>query len=107
MGNGKWKTFKTVSIPANGSVVLPFTNADKGEWIRVRTVESAVVSASFVYAETRQIIAQSSSAFAGISKVNDEASLGGLLLALGDNKRKLGLLANAFIWKYIHRKRLL
>ncbi len=95
LGNGKWKTLKTIAIPSNGSVVLPFTNAEQGEWIRIRTGQSAVVSASFVYADTRQNIAQSTSAFAGISKVNDEASLGGLLVALGDNKRKLGLLANA------------
>ena len=95
LGNGKWKTFKRVSIPANGSIVYPFTNADKGEWIRVISPEPAFVSASFVYGETRQNIAQPTSAFAGISKVYDEASLGGLLLSLGENKRKLGLLANA------------
>jgi|688.fasta_scaffold121729_2 hypothetical protein len=95
LGNAKWKTLKTIAIPSNGSVVFPFTNAEQGEWIRIRTVQSAVVSASFVYAGSRQNIPQSSSAFAGISKVNDEATLGGLLLALGDNKRKLGLLANA------------
>lgn len=95
LGNGKWKTLKTIVIPSNGSVVLPFTNADKGEWIRVRCQEASFVSASFVYGETRQNIAQPNAALAGISKINDEASLGGLLLALGDNKRKLGLLANA------------
>jgi len=95
LGNSKWKTLKTIKIPSNGSVVLPFKKEEQGEWIRIRAVESAVVSASFVYAESRQNIPQASSAFAGISKVNDEASLGGLLLSLGDNKRKLGVLANA------------
>ena len=95
LGNNKWKSLKKLIVPPHGSVIVPFKMTEQGEWIRIKSVQTAVVSASFVYGDVTRDAHQSSQLFSAITKVNDTNSLGGLLLSLGDKKRTLGILASA------------
>ncbi len=95
LGNGVWQKFQQITIGANKSVIVPFAKATKGEWIRVKSNQSAIISASFVYGDDKFEIENPSNLFSGISSVKDSNSVGGIMVALGDNSRKLGILANA------------
>jgi hypothetical protein len=95
LGNNKWKALKRLVIPPHGSIFVPFLKSEQGEWIRIKCMQTAVVSASFVYGDVARDVNQSASLFSGITKANDTNSFGGLLLSLGDKKRTLGILASA------------
>jgi hypothetical protein len=60
----------------------------------VKSDQAAVVSASFVYGNSKAFAPQSAALMNGLSSPADHKSMGGLLLALGEDKRKLGILAN-------------
>ncbi|MDR1523854.1 MAG: hypothetical protein LBS79_01165, partial [Tannerella sp.] len=92
-GNDHWHVLKTVTVPAAGSVHLAFLPEEKGEWVRVRTDGSTVVTVSFNYAAPDRRPATPDGIFAGLTSVETLQTLSGLLYGLGDNRRALGLLA--------------
>jgi hypothetical protein len=94
LGNGAWQLLKAIALPAGGSLVVPFSAETPGEWIRVKCAQSAVVSASFVYGNSKAFAARSAALVNGLSSPADGKSMGGLMLSLGEDKRKLGILAN-------------
>jgi len=95
LGNGKWQLLQQLNLSAGASVVVPFAKETQGEWIRVKSLQSSSLSASFVYGNNKNQLREPAAMFNGLSKAADQNSLGGLLLSLGDEKRKLGILANA------------
>jgi hypothetical protein len=95
LGNGKWQLLQQLTLSAGASIVVPFAKETKGEWIRVKSLQSSMLSASFVYGDNKNPLLKPAAMFNGLSKAADQNALGGLLLSLGDERRKLGILANA------------
>jgi hypothetical protein len=92
-GNKHWKTLKSVAVKAGESVNVPFLAFEKGEWIRVKTDQASKTTVHFSYAQKDNRSTASDAMFAGLSKVSETQSSAGLLWGLGNNRRKLGVLA--------------
>lgn len=92
-GNADWKNLKTVSAKAGESINLIFSAKETGEWVRVKTDKATKATAHFSYTQKDTRETKSNSMFAGIAKVPATETNAGLLWGLGDNRRKLGVLA--------------
>jgi hypothetical protein len=92
-GNGKWKILQSVSVNANGSINILFTGEQKGEWIRVKAEQGSKATVHFSYAQKDNRTTNADAMFAGLANVSETHASGGLLWGLGNNRRKLGLLA--------------
>ena len=94
-GDNNWKTLKTVSVQAGKAAFIPFSETEKGEWIRVKTDKPTKATVSFNYTSADNRQTAPAPIFAGLVPAEDGTATGGLLYGLGDNRRALGLLANA------------
>ena len=94
LGNGKYELLQQLNILAGASVVIPFAREVEGEWIRIKSLQSSMLSASFVYGDNKIPLHTPSAMFNGVRKSDNQNGVGGLLLSLGDDKRKLGILSN-------------
>jgi hypothetical protein len=94
LGNNQWEKLKEVKVEPGNAAYVPFSSAEKGEWIRVRVDKSTYTTVSFNYVTPDARSSETDGMFAGLTKVEERHSLGGLLYGLGDNRRVLGLLAN-------------
>lgn len=92
-GNNNWKTLKSVSVKAGESANVPFIAAEKGEWIRVKADQASKTTVHFSYAQKDNRSNTSDAMFAGLSNVSETETSAGLLWGLGNNRRKLGVLA--------------
>ncbi|MDR1454402.1 MAG: hypothetical protein LBJ01_02010 [Tannerella sp.] len=93
-GNDRWNELTSVTLPAGHAIQMPFSG-EKGEWIRVRTDRNTVATVSFNYATPDRRPTVPGGIFDGLTPVESNHTLGGLLYGLGDNRRALGLLANS------------
>ncbi|QNL48173.1 hypothetical protein H8S90_15335 [Olivibacter sp. SDN3] len=89
-GTDQWTKLDSVTVKANSSVSYNFDKQESGEWLRILTDKPTKASAYFVYANPEKRN-QRSEIFDGLSE--ESTNTGGLLYALGNNQRKLGLLA--------------
>lgn len=92
-GNDGWRTLKSISVKAGQSANVAFNTADKGEWIRVKADQASKVTVHFSYTQNDRRSTTSDAMFAGLSNVSNTETKAGLLWGLGNNRRKLGLLA--------------
>ncbi len=92
-GNNKWEELCKAEVPAGTSKFLAFNPEQEGIWIRVKSDVSTKADLMFVLAEKESRSKEADAMFNGIAKVGDEAGSRGLMYALGDNRRSLGLLA--------------
>ena len=92
-GNGQWSRFKEVTVPANSAEMVPFSSSDQGEWIRVSTNKDAKSNLSFAYSNSEKRSTKSNTIFAGLDPISSNKKNGALLYGLGDNIRKMGLVA--------------
>lgn len=92
-GKGKWSSLKTVKVKANSSVQVVFDQNDLGEWIRATPNRATTATVHFSYAAEDSRGNKADTIFAGLSKVNEPNTTGGLMYGLGDNRRALGILA--------------
>ncbi len=90
-GNNTWKTLKSLKLNADVAVNVPFT--EKGEWIRVKADQASIATVHFSYSQKDKRTVISDPIFAGLTKVNESSANAGFLWDLGDNRRKMGLLA--------------
>ena len=90
-GNNQWATIKSLTIKAGEAANIPFT--EKGEWIRVKTDKNTKTTVHFTYAQKDARAKAANSVFAGLAPSNAGNTSAGLLWGLGDNRRKLGILA--------------
>lgn len=91
-GDNRWSAYKQVDVPAGGSYHELIRTDYRGEWVRVKALSDGVYSALFSYHGPR--IAESDERlFDGIATVKDEEYLGGYVYALGNDQRKLGMIA--------------
>ncbi|MDD2437631.1 MAG: hypothetical protein PHG27_03545 [Massilibacteroides sp.] len=96
-GKDSWKELKTIAVACGKSANIPFSMADKGEWIRVKTDKNTVATVSFSYTSPDNRANTSDPIFSGLALADSKTSQGGLLYGLGDNRRALGLLASKSI----------
>jgi hypothetical protein len=92
-GNNNWKTLKSVTVKAGESANVPFIAAEKGEWIRIKADQASKATVHFSYAQKDNRSNTSDAMFAGLSNVSETETSAGLLWGLGNNRRKLGVLA--------------
>lgn len=93
-GNGKWAKAFTLNIPANGSLCQSLADIS-GEWIRVKASAATKATVAFVYADTRERSYDNAPMFSQLAPIGTQKEIGGLVYGLGDNRRKLGVVANA------------
>lgn len=92
-GNNQWTELTSVSVPANSSRHVSFTDAQRGEWVRVKTDETTATSVGFVYTSSEKRTTAPDPVFDGIAPIGTEKAQNGLLYSLGKDRRALGLLA--------------
>jgi hypothetical protein len=92
-GNNSWKSLKSISVKSGEAINLPFSETEQGEWIRVKVNGAAKATVQFSYAQKEQLKRTTDSIFTGLANLNLTNTGGGLLWGLGDNRRKLGILA--------------
>jgi hypothetical protein len=93
-GNNKWKTLSSFKVQPGETQLIDFTSYEKGEWIRVKVDKNTKATVHFSYNNgAKSNASKESQLFEGVSKINQENSIGGLLYGLGDNRRALGILA--------------
>lgn len=93
LGNGKWSPLKTVTAQPGKALRLPFSQSEKGEWIRVRGNKATTATVHFAYTDASRFARGMDPIFAGMARVDNAAYTGGLLYGLGKNRRALGILA--------------
>ena len=94
-GNNTWKVLKAVEVGAGQSVNVMFADNEQGEWVRVKTNVPTTTTLSFAYRSDDSRLNKSDDMFAGLTTVKQKKSVGGILYALGDNRRALAVVANA------------
>lgn len=92
-GKNVWNRSKNVTVGAGEQRCVDISRIE-GEWVRVAVNKPTTTTVAFVYGDTRQRSNSNDSIFNGLSGLKDDSSTGGLLYALGGNRRKLGILAN-------------
>lgn len=93
VGNNSWKTLKSVSVKAGETVNVSFETTEKGEWIRVKTDQASKATVHFSYAQKDNRDVTLNAMFSGLANVSETETSAGLLWGLGNNRRKLGVLA--------------
>lgn len=92
-GNNQWEILKAVKIKAGDNLNIPFSDTEKGEWIRVSTDKSTKATVHFTYTDRDMRLYKPDKIFEGISPASETRQLSGLLWGTGNDKRTLGLLA--------------
>ncbi len=92
-GNNNWKALKSVSVKAGESANVPFITAEKGEWIRVKADQASKATVHFSYAQKDSRTTTPDAMFEGLANISETETSAGLLWGLGNNRRKLGVLA--------------
>jgi hypothetical protein len=95
-GKGNWKALRSIEVGAGQSIGLTFATSDKGEWIRVKSNQATKATVNFNYSDVAHFQVIQDKQFDGLATVNTAAYSGGLLYGLGNNRRKLGVLAGQF-----------
>lgn len=95
-GKGNWKMLKSILVKAGKSNSVSFLASEMGEWIKVKVNKSTISTLNFNYQDDSRFVASSDKIFNGLTPISSENYTGGLLYALGNNRRKLGVLAGDF-----------
>jgi len=92
-GSNSWKSLRSIVVKSGEAATVPFDAAEKGEWIRVTVDKATKATVHFSYAQTDKRTEAYDKMFVGLSPVSTTETTGGLLWGLGNNRRKLGILA--------------
>lgn len=96
-GKGNWKALRSVEVGAGQSIGITFATSDKGEWIRVKSNQATKATVNFNYSDASRFQTTQDTQFQGLTRINNSTTYsGGLLYGLGNNRRKLGVLAGQF-----------
>ncbi|MEA3476763.1 MAG: hypothetical protein U9R60_01170, partial [Bacteroidota bacterium] len=90
-GNGEWEILQIETVVPGASKGVEFAPGTPGEWIRVTTDVATRATAHFSYSAIDDRSTNEDEIFSRLSSVDDQNSKGGLLYALGDNRRALGI----------------
>ncbi|HEX8530518.1 MAG TPA: hypothetical protein VF646_10860 [Cytophagales bacterium] len=94
-GAGRWQALRTVSVAPGGAVHVEFAPAESGEWVRVSAGAATTATVHFYYAAEEKRPAAPDGMFNGLAKATDAKAVGGLLYGLGEDRRALGIAAQA------------
>ncbi len=92
-GNNNWKALKSATVKAGEAANVPFETTEKGEWIRVKADKASKATVHFSYAQKDSRSTTPDAMFSGLANVSETETSAGLLWGLGNNRRKLGVLA--------------
>lgn len=92
-GNQTWNELLTVTMGSGETRFIEFDRDEKGEWIRIKVNSPTTATVTFNYTGEEKRKPSPANMFEGLAKVEDDASFGGLLYGLGDNRRVLGISA--------------
>ena len=92
-GNGTWTELKKVEVAASSSAFVPFKKADAGVWVRATSNIDTRADLTFILAQAETRTTQADAIFDGLATVKGKADSKGLMWALGNNRRALGILA--------------
>lgn len=92
-GDGNWTFLKSIDASAGESKHIMFQDNEIGEWVRIKPNNPTKATVHFFYGDTDNRDSKPNSMFQGIADISDRNATGGLLWALGDNRRTLGVLA--------------
>jgi hypothetical protein len=95
-GTDRWQSLHTENVKAGDAVLVSFSAQEKAEWIRVKVNKPTVATVNFNYTDAGRYVSSRSRIFTGLSDIAAPTYQGGLLYALGENRRKLGVLAGEF-----------
>jgi hypothetical protein len=95
-GKGNWKPLKSISVSAGKAESLSFSESVQGEWIRVKTNKTTTTTVNFNYTDDTRFVAGTDKIFKGLTSIQGDDYSGGLLYAMGEKRRKLGILASEF-----------
>jgi len=93
IGDNNWKALKSVPVKAGESGSVAFMAAEVGEWVRVKADQTTKATVHFSYAKKDNRSNTPDVLFAGLAPVSAAEANAGLLWGLGNNRRKLGILA--------------
>lgn len=96
-GNNEWSVLKEIEVAPKTSKLVMFSAADKGEWIRVKTNKGVTATVNFSYSDNDKRALEADKMFDGVTKVEKNSTLGGLLYSLGDNRRAMGMVATEYV----------
>ena len=92
-GDGKWTALRNVEVKAGESVHLSFKPQEQGEWIRLKSDRDALATVCFNYTGREERAAKPAAIFTGLTSVQEDKSIGGLLYSLGKDRRALGIVS--------------
>lgn len=92
-GNNHWRELKKEIVPSGKSVLTTFSSLEKGEWIRVKVDHFTTATVSFNYTTKDNRKNDSNNLFKGLTSIEANNSIGGLLYGLGNNQRTLGVVS--------------
>ena len=95
-GKDNWKKIRSVDVKAGKSASISFLPSEAGEWIKVKSNKKTTATVHFNYTDDTRFVLGADKIFEGISPIAGNDYSAGLLYALGDKRRKLGILAGDF-----------
>ncbi|PMD92580.1 hypothetical protein BWI97_20590 [Siphonobacter sp. BAB-5405] len=95
-GTNTWTTLQKVVLAPGGSKHLTFTEKEVGEWIRIQPGTKAKLTAHFSYATPDTRSEKPQALFTGLSTVQSDRPVGGLLYGLGNDLKTMGMTAVRF-----------
>jgi hypothetical protein len=85
-GNGQWRPYQSLAVPAHGYRFYVFPYGWDANWIRLKTDKDCTATAYFHLSSPRNTRADDASQFASLAKVGDQAAVSaGLVRPAGHN----------------------
>lgn len=95
-GDGQWRAWRAVTVPARGYEWIGFERGETGAWVRViADRDCARATAFFHYRQTDPRPAQAAAMFDGVVRPTDRGVTAGVLLARGADFRTLRCVARS------------
>jgi len=96
-GDDRWQSLRKVSVKPGETAAISFKPAEAGEWIRVKVNRNTKATVAFNYSDHSRFAPGKDGIFNGLAEAKEQNYSGGLLYGLGDNRRKMGVLAGDFV----------
>ena len=94
-GTGNWELLKTLEVPPRGYQWHIFAEETQGQWIRIKSrSRTQSATAWFHYSNKDRRDTSPDPVFDGLATGKNQDKSGGILWALGNNQRKLGINAS-------------
>lgn len=95
-GDNNWQVLREVTLKPGEQANIIFNAREKGEWIRVKADKDTKATAVFTYTSADDRVADKKM-FAGLADASEDNLTGGLLYGLGNDRRRLGVLASRIV----------